>query len=114
MEAHMSNFPYNNTAEAVLAEEVGIVTEHNRKLGNVMMYFVTLKFLIVGSCLALAFLGQDLSTDAKTHILAGVTSTGIAAAIIGPLVIVGRRAIPVLLASFALAALVATLMGVIF
>ncbi len=109
----MSNFPFNNTAEAVLAEEVSTTTEHNDRMSVMVCYFMALKVLVISSLMALAFWGQGLSTDSKTSILAGVTSTGIAAAIIGPLVIVGRRAIPALLASFTIAALAATLMGVL-
>ncbi len=110
----MSNFPYNSPAEAVLAEEVAIVTEQNRKSGYVLMYFSMLKLLLVGSLVSLGIWGQGLDTDTKVNIMAGVIVVCLSAAIIGPLVIVGRRAILPLAATFAFAAIAATVAGKLF
>lgn len=110
----MSNFPYNSPAEAVLAEEVAIVTEQNRKSGQVVMYFAMLKLLLVGSLVSLGIWGQGLDTNTKINVLWGVIGVGIAAVIIGPLVIVGRRAILPLAATFAFAAIAATVAGKLF
>jgi phosphate/sulfate permease len=110
-EALMSNFPYNSPAEAVLAEELAAVTEQNRKSGYVLMYFSMIKLLLVGSLVALGIWGQGLDTNTKVNIMVGVIGVGIAAVIIGPLVIVGRRAILPLVATFTFAAIAATLAG---
>jgi ABC-type uncharacterized transport system permease subunit len=107
----MSNFPYNSPAEAVLAEELAAVTEQNRKSGYVLMYFSMIKLLLVGSLVALGIWGQGLDTNTKVNIMVGVIGVGIAAVIIGPLVIVGRRAILPLVATFTFAAIAATLAG---